>query len=40
VDVVAEPLLKTILDQVRWYDQMWDGAVAPFNGEIVPVDSS
>lgn len=38
VDVVAEPAMKEILDQVRWYDEKWDGAVAPFNGEIVPVD--
>jgi hypothetical protein len=30
--------MKEILDQVRWYDEKWDGAVAPFNGEIVPVD--
>jgi hypothetical protein len=38
VDVIVEPTMKEILDQVRCYDEKWDGAVAPFNGEIVPVD--
>jgi hypothetical protein len=38
VDVVAEPELKKILDEVRHNDEMWEGAVAPFGGGIVPVD--
>ena len=29
----SEPELKTMLDQARWYDQMWDGAVVPLMEE-------